>query len=104
MSRRKLLQSVPAALLLEALWTTTAAETATPGLKKEPKSFVAVVKRRAMIRVYKSEPVPAEKIQRLLEYAVHAPSAGNLQPWEFIVVKDPEVRAKLAKAAGNQTS
>ncbi len=57
-----------------------------------------------MIRAYKSDPVPEAKVQRLLEYAVHAPSAGNLQPWEFIVVKNPETRAKLAKAAFEQTS
>src|SRR2546426_10619931 len=57
-----------------------------------------------MIRAYKSDPVPEEKIQRLLKYAVRAPSAGNLQAWEFIVVKSPETRAKLAKAAFDQTS
>jgi nitroreductase len=57
-----------------------------------------------MIRAYKSDPVPEEKIQRLLEYAVRAPSAGNLQPWEFIIIKSPETRAKLAKAAFDQTS
>jgi nitroreductase len=57
-----------------------------------------------MIRSYKNEPVPEEKIQRLLRYAVQAPSAGNLQPWEFIVVKNPDVRAQLTKAAMNQTS
>lgn len=57
-----------------------------------------------MIRSYKSDPVPDEKIQRLLAYAVCAPSGGNLQPWEFIVVKNPDVRAKLAEATGKQIS
>lgn len=76
---------------------------AAPTNKKAP-SFASIVKRRAMIRAYKSDPVPEEKIQRLLEYAIRAPSAGNLQPWEFIVVKNPETRAKLAKAAFDQTS
>jgi nitroreductase len=56
-----------------------------------------------MIRAYKSDPVPEEKIHRLLKYAVRAPSAGNLQPWEFIVVKSADTRTKLAKAAFNQT-
>jgi nitroreductase len=57
-----------------------------------------------MIRAYKSDPVPEEKLQQLLKYATRAPSGGNLQPWEFVVVKSPEVRAKLAKAAMDQTS
>ena len=69
-----------------------------------PLSFADIVQRRTMIRAYKSDPVPEEKIQRLLEYAIRAPSAGNLQPWEFILVKDPEVRARLAKAALGQQS
>lgn len=67
-------------------------------------SFADVVKKRAMIRSYKSDVVPEEKIQQLLKYAVRAPSAGHLQPWEFIVVKSPEVRTQLAKATGNLTS
>ncbi len=103
-TRRRLLQSAAVSLLLESAATRVVAETAAPGAKKKATSFAAVVKRRSMIRAYKSDPVPEGKIQRLLKYAVHAPSAGNLQPWEFIVVKSPETRAKLAKAAFDQTS
>jgi nitroreductase len=103
-TRRRLLQSAAVSLLLESAATRVVAEIEAPGAKKKAASFAAVVKRRAMIRAYKSDPVPEEKLQRLLNYAVHAPSAGNLQPWEFIVVKSPETRAKLAKAAFDQTS
>jgi len=103
-SRRRLLQSAVASLLLESVATRAFAETASAGTHGAALSFVSVIKRRAMIRAYKSDPVPEEKIQRLLEYAVRAPSAGNLQPWEFIVVKSPETRAKLVKAAFDQTS
>jgi nitroreductase len=91
-------------LLLSQVGSLAWAETETPGVKKPLTNFASVVKRRAMVRAYKSDPVPEEKIQRLLHYAVHAPSAGNLQPWEFIVVKTAETRAKLAKASGEQTS
>jgi nitroreductase len=103
-TRRRLLQSAAVSLLLESAATRAVAETETQRTKKTATSFAAVVNRRAMIRAYKSDPVPEEKIQRLLKYAVRAPSAGNLQPWEFIVVKSPETRAKLAKAAFDQTS
>jgi len=99
-TRRRLLQGMGAVALLLA-GDDTCAEVDSEALGA--KTFAAVVKRRAMIRVYKSDPIPEEKIQRLLEYAVRAPSAGNLQPWEFIVVKSPETRAQLAKAAFDQT-
>lgn len=98
-SRRKLLQSTGAAFVLAQ----PAAEAAEPR-PAESSSFASVVRRRAMIRAYTGKPVPEEIVQRLLEYAVRAPSAGNLQPWEFIVVQDTEVRAQLATAAFGQTS
>src|SRR5258705_5685783 len=102
LTRRRALQNLAmSALLLEAAERFALADEPST---KPPKSFAGVVKRRAMIRSYKSDPIPEEKIQRLLEYAVRAPSGGNLQPWEFIVVKSPEVRAKLAEATGKQIS
>ena len=102
-SRRKLLQSTGAAFLLTQ--AEILAEASEPNnTAAESPSFASIVKRRAMIRAYKNDPVPEELIQRLLEYAVRAPSAGNLQPWEFIIIQDPEVRAQLATAAFEQTS
>ncbi len=102
-SRRKLFQSTGAAFLLAQ--AEMLAEANEPNnAAAESFSFASVVKRRAMIRVYKNDSVPEELIQRLLEYAVQAPSAGNLQPWEFIVVQDPDVRSQLATAAFEQTS
>src|SRR5215510_14974555 len=104
MTRRRLFQSTAAALLFNYARTLAATSSETAGAEKKTTSFAAVVKRRAMIRAYKSDPVPEEKLHRILEYAVRAPSAGNLQPWEFIVVKTAETRAKLTKAAGEQIS
>ncbi len=59
--------------------------------------FEAVQKRRS-IRAYQPTPVPKEKLEKILNAARLAPSAGNIQPWHFIVVADPEKREKLAKA------
>jgi nitroreductase len=101
-TRRQFLRTAAAALLFGNSGSVAIGEETTNG--KSSRSFVEVVKRRTMIRAYKSDPVPEETIQRLLAYAARAPSAGNLQPWEFIIVKDPEVRARLAKAAGGQQS
>lgn len=49
--------------------------------------FEAIFGRRS-IRRYTGPPVPPEKLTKMLEAAVWAPSAGNIQPWEFVVVTD----------------
>ncbi|MCS7125097.1 MAG: nitroreductase family protein [Candidatus Bathyarchaeota archaeon] len=59
--------------------------------------FEAVQIRRS-IRAYKPTPIPKETLEKILEAARLAPSAGNVQPWHFIVVTNPEKRATLAKA------
>jgi nitroreductase len=51
---------------------------------------------RTSIRRFTAEPVSAEAIKKLLEAGMQAPSAGNQQPWEFIVVEDAALRASLA--------
>lgn len=55
----------------------------------------AIMMRRS-IRKYSDRPVEAEKIDKLLRAAMQAPSAGNQQPWEFIVVQDKETLAALS--------
>ncbi len=52
--------------------------------------LLKVIEERKTIRAYKPEPVPKEKIEEILRLAIHAPSAINLQPWEFIVVTGEE--------------
>jgi nitroreductase len=54
------------------------------------KSFLKLLKERRSIRRFKPNPVPKEHIKFLLEAARWAPTAGNIQPWEFIVVKNPK--------------
>lgn len=63
--------------------------------------FEAIHTRRS-VRSYKREEVKEEELNRILEAGRWAPSAGNVQPWEFIVVKGREVKARLAQAALNQ--
>ncbi len=43
---------------------------------------------RRSIRTFKPEPVPAALVTQLLEAAMSAPSAGNEQPWHFVVISD----------------
>jgi nitroreductase len=61
----------------------------------------AIMERRS-IRKYKSDPVPEEMLQELMEAARLAPSGTNQQPWRFIVVKNQEVKEQIQAAAFNQ--
>jgi len=56
--------------------------------------FEAMYSARA-IRKLRTDPVPQEMITRVLESATQASSAGNAQNWVFMVVRDPELRARL---------
>jgi nitroreductase len=56
------------------------------------------IKDRRSIRRYKSLPVEEEKLERILESARIAPSAGNRQPWHFIIIKDNDVKKQLKEA------
>jgi nitroreductase len=55
----------------------------------------AICTQRAMRRIT-DEPIDDALILKLIEYGTHAPNAGNEQRWEFIVVRDPELKAKIA--------
>jgi len=50
------------------------------------------------IRRLKPDPVDDALVRRLLELALKAPTGSNAQNWEFLVVKDPAVKARLARA------
>lgn len=51
---------------------------------------------------FEKKHVDDKMIGVMLHMATHAPSAGNIQEWEFVVVRDEDVRKKLAKAALEQ--
>lgn len=54
------------------------------------------IMRRRSIRKYTHEPVSDEQIQALLQAAMAAPSANDVRPWSFVVVRDAEKRRALA--------
>jgi len=61
--------------------------------------FQELVWSRRSVRRYLQVPVEREKILACLEAARLAPSAENVQPWRFLVVDDPGVKARLAEEA-----
>ncbi|MEM4909896.1 MAG: nitroreductase family protein, partial [Ignisphaera sp.] len=64
--------------------------------------YEAILSRRS-IRVYKHESIRREDLEKILEAARWAPSAGNRQPWHFIVVVDEQIKEKLVPACRNQS-
>ena len=54
--------------------------------------YRAIYERRDVRSQFLPDPVPDEVLARILDAAHHAPSVGFMQPWDFIVIRDPAVR------------
>ena len=52
------------------------------------------------VRRLKTDPVDDELVLRLIEFALKAPTGKNAQNWEFVVVKDPVIKAQLGRQNG----
>jgi nitroreductase len=65
--------------------------------------FEAVTNRRS-IRTYKNQPLTPDLLNKVLDAGIAAPSAGNAQPWAFVVAEQENTRQALAKAAYGQKS
>lgn len=64
-------------------------------------SIFAALRTRRSVRQYTGEPVSDADIRTMLACAMQAPSAKNEQPWEFVVIREPELLAQIAKASPN---
>ncbi len=58
--------------------------------------LLKAIRERKSQRAFKPDPVPRERLEEILRLSIHAPSAINLQPWEFIVVTGEE-RERLSR-------
>jgi len=61
------------------------------------------IKSRRSVRAFTREGVSEKEVERLIEAAGWAPSAGNIQPWEFVIVTKAETKRGLSVAALDQT-
>ena len=64
--------------------------------------LMEAIKGRRSIRAFKKQPLPENTIETLIDAARCAPSAGNIQPWEFVIIKNPTTKTKLAQAANQK--
>lgn len=66
------------------------------------KDVISAIEERRSVRDFETTPIPDATIGRLIESARLAPSAGNLEPWKFIIVKRQDLKAYLSAAAYHQ--
>ena len=64
--------------------------------------FQKLLRERHSIRAYQKREIEEEKLKQILEAARSAPSAGNLQAYKICVVKNKQVREKIAEAANQE--
>ena len=66
------------------------------------KSLSDAVEQRRATPSFDGSPIPDADLKKILEAGLMAPSGYNLQPWRFVVVRNPEQRRKLRGASFNQ--
>lgn len=64
--------------------------------------FLTLTQKRRSIRKFKPEPIPNDFIDKIIEAARWAPSGGNSQPWDFIVIKKKELKDQIANLIQEQ--
>lgn len=68
----------------------------------EEKTLSQAIRERRATPAFLPDPVKEEDLNRILRAGLQAPSSYNMQPWRFVVVRDPEQRKRLRIAAMNQ--
>ena len=61
----------------------------------EYEQLLDLVKKRRSIRRFKPDPLPNEVVDKIIEVARWAPSGFNMQPWEYVVVNDTDLRDQI---------
>jgi len=67
-----------------------------------PEILNSLIKERKSVRKYQEKDVSQELLEKILASAGYAPSAGNYQPWEFIVVRNPSLKADIVEGCNDQ--
>lgn len=67
-----------------------------------PEEFEKVVRSRRSVRIFESEAIPEEVVQKCLELTLLAPNSSNMQPWEFWRIRNAETKKQLAACCFGQ--
>jgi nitroreductase len=66
------------------------------------KNLSQVIAQRRATPSFDGTPIPDEDLKKILDAGLHAPSGYNMQPWRFVVVRQPEHKRRLRAASFNQ--
>ncbi|MGD0663076.1 MAG: nitroreductase family protein [Syntrophorhabdales bacterium] len=62
--------------------------------------LLQLAKKRRTVRRFKSDPIPADYITKIIDVARWAPSGFHTQPWEFLVITEKEIKEKVVSILG----
>jgi len=68
-------------------------------MRERALAFEALMATRRTVRHFSDEPVPREAIESAISTAGRAPSGANQQPWSFVAIQDPALKARIRAAA-----
>lgn len=68
-------------------------------MRARARAFRELVARRRTVRSFSPRPIPGGVLEECLRAAGTAPSGANLQPWHFVVIRDPALKAAIRAAA-----
>jgi nitroreductase len=68
-------------------------------MEERANAFYDEMRRRRSVRDFSDRPVPQAIIESCLKAAGTAPSGANLQPWHFVVIRDPDTKKRIREAA-----
>src|SRR6185369_3089445 len=60
--------------------------------------MIELLRKRRSIRKFTAEKIAPEAIETIVEAALRAPSSRGINPWEFVLVDDPEILDKLSRS------
>lgn len=63
--------------------------------------FFKVIEKRKSVRSYKNLPLPKDSLVKILDAAHLAPTARNIQPWQFVVITNKDILRKISEIAPN---
>ncbi|HEX2836014.1 MAG TPA: nitroreductase family protein [Thermoanaerobaculia bacterium] len=68
-------------------------------MRRDARAFLETLRLRRSVREFSSDPIPDDVLELAIEAASLAPSGANMQPWMFVVVRDPAVKREIRIAA-----
>ena len=66
---------------------------------RRSRAYLARMQERRSVRMFSTDPVPRELVENAIRAAGTAPSGAHQQPWTFVVVSDPVLKAQIREAA-----